>query len=246
MKNFKTYTEIYDHNKGIGEHIYNNNIYKVIEYINNGEDINKTTLGETLLSISLKYNKIEIIKLILNVKDLEINNTVLAEAILSTRNDEHYDAIKLVVDAGIDLNKQYNNSFPLICCNTSPLSTKYLIDNGANINNQTGYGMSAIHWAVNKQNIKVIKVLVESNCDINHIDINQLTPLLYAAKKYNINENIILYLIDNGADVDAVDNGKNDYIDLLISRKTTIHKLKGKDERYDKYLLEQTLNSFNI
>lgn len=47
-------------------------------------------------------------------------------------------------------------------------------------------GKTALHWAIQKELIDMIKFLLEKNSNINAMDIAKRTPLHFAAKQNNL------------------------------------------------------------
>ena len=86
-------------------------------------------------------------------------------------------------------------------------SLEWLIDNGANIDLKIGSderleSMSALHFAVQKNNIEVLKFLLEkTNTPINVSTSDGTTPLLIAA--HDQNEPLINLLIQHGENVNC-------------------------------------------
>lgn len=75
--------------------------------------------------------------------------------------------------------------------------TKYLINNGADINKIDEDGNNEIHLALFKGNLELVRLLTESGVNVNHKNKFNKTPLYYAATHGF--ENIYNYLVKNGA-----------------------------------------------
>ena len=71
------------------------------------------------------------------------------------------------------------------------------------ISTEVSPNLSAMNYAVYKDNIKVIKCLKNSGLNIDEIDDINSTPLIYAIL-YN-KQNSIKYLIQNGANIEHED-----------------------------------------
>ena len=80
-----------------------------------------------------------------------------------------------------------------------------LLDQGVNVNTQTKQGDTAVilaGWLTN--NIDLITLLVERGADVNIHNENGDTPLIDAA--YKGKNDILEYLLNNGADINAKNN----------------------------------------
>lgn len=86
-----------------------------------------------------------------------------------------------------------------------------------NISTEVSPNLSAINYAVYKDNIKIIKCLKNCGLDINEIDDINSTPLIYAIL-YN-KQNSISYLIENGANIEHEDFLGNSAINLANNLK---------------------------
>jgi ankyrin repeat protein len=91
------------------------------------------------------------------------------------------------------------------------IQVERLLNNGANANYQEkvmgSFGMKMLILAVQNQDLKTVKLLIEHKADVNMRDMFKSTPLMYAAHSGNIN--VIKYLITQGADVRANDEQGN-------------------------------------
>lgn len=97
------------------------------------------------------------------------------------------------------------------------VSTKSIVDlfikRGIDINQKQKdkqFGFSALHLAVNTQNLEAFNYLIEKDADINAQDINGNTVLSSAVFNYNRNVDIysemITQLMDKGANADLKNN----------------------------------------
>ena len=135
---------------------------------------------------------------------------LLAKADLTAPTLEIALAAAYTNDAYI-LNTIHANGFsqwdnPMIILNAAAYGSEglllLLIEYGASLN-ATADGWSLLHQAVSYENTEFIDALLARNFDINIKDKNNNTPLHIAALK---SINITKYLLDKGADVNAVNN----------------------------------------
>ena len=57
-----------------------------------------------------------------------------------------------------------------------------LIQNGADVNAVSMNEMTALHWAANSKNARVIKVLLQNGADVNAVDEYEHTALFITAR----------------------------------------------------------------
>ncbi|WP_342273367.1 ankyrin repeat domain-containing protein [Spiroplasma endosymbiont of Acasis viretata] len=85
------------------------------------------------------------------------------------------------------------------------MSFKWLNENfkiDSNIEDKETF-CSPLYYAVNNNNIEIVKLLLENDADINEQDINGSTPLHWAIECNNIE--IVKLLLENDADINAQD-----------------------------------------
>ena len=106
----------------------------------------------------------------------------------------------------------YPRYFPSFCKASHALKmAKFLIENGAKIDEATvTYETPLIH-AITEANLDVVKLLISYGANVNRVGNSDSTPLHYAARCHIRNAEIIKILIDNGAEVNAL------YKDLKMS-----------------------------
>ncbi len=80
----------------------------------------------------------------------------------------------------------------------SKYDVKYLINKGADLNVVGDDGGTQINWAVNHDNVEIIKLLVESGAKLNRRNRWGMTELHTAIWRGNIN--VVDYLLDHGSD----------------------------------------------
>jgi len=145
------------------------------------------------------------------------------------------EMIRFLVDHGADPNKKNNmGHFPLFCIFKDQTTVKlneilidrekYLIDHGACVNSEDINGKTILHYACMYEDIDFVQFLIKHGANINKEDMEGNTPLYYAYKANYLNNELILYLIDNGAYL----NNKEKNIDALLSHFCSINCRKYK------------------
>jgi ankyrin repeat protein len=166
-----------------------------------------------LLSYAVLFNKINVIKLLLdkgaNIDIIDHKNRTLL-----------YIAIKYGYDDIIDLFINYNKNnigisiFDILDINNNvPLHyaikfnnynvTKKLLDNGANPNNKNNKGYNSLHIAIYNKNIDIINLILNYNIDIN-MKTNTGENALHIACNLQLID-VVNLLIKNKIDIDAQD-----------------------------------------
>jgi ankyrin repeat protein len=78
-----------------------------------------------------------------------------------------------------------------------------LLDNGANVNSNTGGRQTPLYWASKNGHVEVAQLLLEKGANINTADKGRATPLYEASKNGHIK--VVKLLLKKGADVKAAD-----------------------------------------
>ncbi len=103
-----------------------------------------------------------------------------------------------------------------------------------------------IFWAIKERNIDFLKFLIKNNANVNVLDYNRYSPLLYYLQypDNEMNFKIIKLLVDNGADVnyirEAIDDGK-DFNNSSFFALQFLTRSKG-NLHIIKYLVENGAN----
>ena len=84
-----------------------------------------------------------------------------------------------------------------------------LVERGVGVDESQPDGMTALHWAVFHGDLKTIRLLVDSKCDVNATTRNQVTPLSIACQLGRADS--VKQLLAAGADVNAVLPGAGVY-----------------------------------
>ncbi len=115
------------------------------------------------------------------------------------------DIVKLLVDAGADLNQTWHGVTPLFQASQNGHTevVQVLVKAGADLN-QTWNGATPLSQASQNGHAKVVQVLVDAGADLNQTW-NGATPLFQASQ--NGHAKVVQVLVDAGADLNQTWNG---------------------------------------
>lgn len=142
------------------------------------------------------------------------------------------------------LNKQGETPLSLAVTNQNLKIAMLLVKHGANLKGHSQNNNSLInlilmtHPMKSSEQIKLINWLIKQGISINQPDNFGVTPLHWAAQTRN--EEIISYLISQGANPDAVDWNRQTPLQLALRHKNTAEKL-FKVSNYDSKILGEWL-----
>jgi ankyrin repeat protein len=119
-------------------------------------------------------------------------------------SNNKYNVANYLIDINVEPLYKNENSSHLIWASYEGYLhiVKYLIETkNVNINYKDNKGISALHWACNAKyiDIKIVKYLVSHGANINDVDINGETPLIFACRKGDYEA--VKYLISKGANI---------------------------------------------
>lgn len=127
------------------------------------------------------------------------------------------------------------------CHADSAQIVEFLLNAGANLEQETFDFEKALHFACEFNNLPVVECLVQSGADINCVNLDGKSPLSLAClrQKKVRSLSIIKFLIDNGADVNNSDGMQNIHpVRLLIQNRN----LKAVQYLINKELLSENEN----
>ncbi|ELV05433.1 ankyrin repeat-containing protein [Brachyspira hampsonii 30599] len=182
-------------------------------YAYNNYDITKLLVDNDVFNLNTNTTKEEAIKLVQDGKYYEIEKLLLSE---DSNNIDGYDELMNAISKGdmkaleklikddTDLNKQYDKITPLglAAARNDKEMVKFLVEKGADINLEDGYGYTPLIIAMKYSNIGLAKDIIDLKPDLNAIcSATGDTPLTYLVDKVKFGSDICYYLIKNGADV---------------------------------------------
>lgn len=109
------------------------------------------------------------------------------------------------------------------------VTIKLALTQGMDIESVDDEGWTALCWAVNQGHFETTKVLVEHEANVNHKDNEGESVLMIAIQAEEVDLELIKYLLDNGADIDAQDN---------IGWSALSHSVNMDDIEVSRFLLE--------
>ncbi|KLI48844.1 ankyrin repeat domain-containing protein [Brachyspira hyodysenteriae] len=196
-------------------------------YAYNNYDITKLLVDNDVFNLNTNTTREEAIKLVKDGKYYEIEKLLLSE---DSNNIDGYDelmnaiskgdmkALEKLVKDDTDLNKQYDKITPLglAAARNDKEMVKFLVEKGADINLEDGYGYTPLIIAMKYRNIGLAKDIIDLKPDLNAIcSATGDTPLTYLVDKVKFGSDICYYLIKNGADVNKKNN--NGDTPLIVS-----------------------------
>jgi ankyrin repeat protein len=188
--------------------VYDKNLKLIEEYLASGVDINSKNKNEdTALSIATELNYSDVIIFLLEKgsdpnTENKIGRTPLFFAILN----KNIKIIKKLIKYKSNINHistkrgYHNANFQTACAVGDVNIVKYLIKKGANINFVDSINCTPLYHASIKNNIEVVKVLLENGVEIDNMSVTESSRLGYC--------DIVKLLLERGYDI------KNDIFSL--------------------------------
>lgn len=92
---------------------------------------------------------------------------------------------------------------------------KFLVENGANVNETVNTGSTPLAVALLAGNFDIADYLVKNKADVNIPDIMGMSPLMWAVKENNLK--VSKYLVEHGAKVNAKNNNGRAVLDVATT-----------------------------
>ena len=131
-------------------------------------------------------------------------------------SEGHLEVAKVLVDLGHGTNviaQSMNWLTPLHEASTVEMA-RFLTEHGADATARDKFGLTPLHWVVDRENVDVARFLIEHGADVTARDKNGQTPLQYISTLESINMDLAMLLVEHGADVTAQDeNGSTPLLD---------------------------------
>ena len=199
---------------------------------------------------SKNENNFNILKFLLeNNKNKVIINKSLIACITKLKSTSSFDAAKLLISYGANINFYTFNNFTILMdcclsiCDSDLQIINFLIENGADINIKNKFGQTALthlmKFVKNSYDFEIIKLLIRKTNNINYGNNDFNTPLIICFKN-DTNKlyryDIIKLLLDNKADVYIKNNSGKNIFDI-IKYKISKDSVKQNCENSDIYSL---------
>jgi ankyrin repeat protein len=161
----------------------------------------------TIYTYSLTNQLVKAESYLKNGGDVDVVGEYDSSALHYACREGNIEMIELLLRYNADVNKKnkYSTIYPLFDILSStkiknPLPfIQLLLENGADITTIDSFGNSILHYAVEQENMDLVKLSIQSGCDINSTERHDKdTPLHYAC--FQKNREIIHYLVEQGAD----------------------------------------------
>ncbi|MCQ2915026.1 MAG: ankyrin repeat domain-containing protein [Alphaproteobacteria bacterium] len=188
--------------------------------IDNGEDVDAKDYSKMpVIQFAIQQNpNIEVVKTILNenpnlnTKDI-YGNPLLFIAL--QREDFNVYLLSEFIKRNVNLNEldRFGKSLPnaILESKNKYELLKLLKNTNIDINNKGGEKYTAVMNAAKNNDIETLKILISLNANINFVNEDKETALTLAK-----DERIINFLLDNGADVNIVNNKENNFLDEYV------------------------------
>ena len=157
-------------------------------------------------------------------------------------NNQDKKIINFLLTNGAKIN--HGNESALMKAIGNPIMVQYLINQGAKVNYQSNIGKTALHYAIQFEDIDSVKLLLKNKADINlalksknetiknygiykdppysyRIHNGKKTPLMYAAETGNLK--LIKFLIENGAKAELKDDNGQTVIKYSKNKRTRLY-----------------------
>ena len=184
--------------------------------LESGADINfKSPLGNTLMMLVARRGDVELLKeIIKNNGDVGVKNYWGDDAIYNALVYDRYDAFKVLVDNGGEVNTIYKDistgrdSYSILdkaILRKNFEAVKLLVEKGADVNLKVDGGWSPLVFAVETQYYPIVEYLIENGADVNSTTDIKETVLMHAINDNDEAKNIVYMLLEKGADLSKKD-----------------------------------------
>ena len=187
--------------------------------------------GRSLLYIPIKYNYLEIVKLLIEFSHinigiplLEIQDKYLQSPIHYSIIFNKYNILDIILDKKCNLNlkdSEGNTPLHLLINNINNNTITYikkLLDSNSNINSINNINQNVLHLGVDKNNFEICKLLISYNSNINtKNNYNHYTPIFISTNNNNLE--LCNLLIENNSNVNDQDIYGNTILNISIINK---------------------------
>jgi ankyrin repeat protein len=186
------------------------------EILRDGVSNEEYTYSFSPLEYASWCNQIEVVKLLMADKEkiADYQNS-LNKAFSSSISSENPELIRLLLDAGADVNARcqtcYGRAAVQIALEYSNFTLfNELVAKGARIDVSDNKGRTLLHSVATNGNISIAEELLKANLDINAPDEDGATPVLYAAANGNLQ--LFKLFEEKGADLEVKEKNGSDLL----------------------------------
>jgi len=217
--NWEALLNLANKNNEIVKYVIKEKIYYV-----NSPDKN----GNTLMYYAIKRNNEDLVKYLLNFKEVDFNKELNKGLFIALKN-RNENMVKFLISQGANVNtRDTNKRTPLFIAvdNNDENMVEYLVELGAKVEVKDISNMTPLYLATSHNNESMVKYLIDHGANVNVSKLGE-TPLYIATLRNN--ERIVKILVENGAFVDS-NSGETE---LLIA-------VRNNNERIVKCLIDKT------
>jgi len=174
--------------------------------------------GETALFYSISNNLNMFNLLVQKGADVSHRSADSTTLLINSARNQNLIVVQLLLDSGAkidDVNDQGYSAFQYLISphNRNRELIYAFIDKGADINTgDAKSGKSLMYYAIERERLKQIKELAKLGAKVNVLD--------RAGNRPRVNDAIIIkYIIENGADINALDSRHDSYICVAVKEK---------------------------
>ena len=114
------------------------------------------------------------------------------------------------IDSGLDIQEvtekeKWNflhRALVSVTMKSTPRMINHLIGLNVDVNAADCYGNTPLHYATRSKDRNIIKLLIDAGANINHINLDGITPLRHMLLSKPIDIDIVDFLLSNGADLE--------------------------------------------
>ena len=165
--------------------------------------------GNKFLNLVASNGHTETVRYLVGLPEVDVNQRVRnLTALHCAAKEGHPDVVRVLIDAGADIDTKNNGRSPLHCASDSGALevVKTLVEAGAGVNVTDGNeGRTCLSLAASNGHTETVRYLVGlPEVDVNHRDMYNCTALDCAVKEAHAD--VVQVLIDAGADIASNNN----------------------------------------